>query len=213
MYSLKEEILMTLREKAKILDKTAINRIIMRMSHEILERNSEKIAILGPVVERFQSEVLNNIIESLYELVAANNMFPPAPDEIGGMEIKIKYISILSQAQKKYGLSAIQQTAMFMGQLAQMNPNVLTLLNFEAAVREFAETIGCPPDVMNDKETARKLLEAQQQAAQQQQMIQSIPAQTQAAKTMSETPVSEGKTMLDVIQQSINSPGGVQNAL
>ena len=56
-------------------------------------------------------------------------------------------MSILAQAQKMMGLSAIEQAVAFAGQLAQVDPTVLDTLDSEQVVRTYRDLVGAPASI------------------------------------------------------------------
>lgn len=165
---------------------------------EVNERSSERLLILGSVIERIQSEMLDTVIDRVFDIMYRKNLFPPPPQELQDSGIKIEYISMLAQAQKMIGTRSIEQVAGFVGNLAAANPEVLDKLNFDQSVDEYAEMIGVPPQIIrSDDEVAEmRAARAEQQAAaqQQEQMNQSVGA----AKLLSETKMNEN-TALDAM--------------
>lgn len=166
-------------------------------AQEVMARNQEKMAQLGPVIERLQNEFLSEIIERVYNLLDRNQVFPPIPDDVQetlqGQEIKIEYLSPLAQAQKMSGLTAIEQGISFVGQLAQLDPNVLERVNFAKAVEHYLDKIGVPSSMIRTEDEYQELIQQKQQAqqeqeeqqAQAQQMAQVAPL-AQAAKNLTD---------------------------
>ena len=67
---------------------------------EVAERQQEKIMMMGPVLEKLNSEMLDPFIERLYNILDRNFALPEPPDELDGIDVKVQYVSILAQAQK-----------------------------------------------------------------------------------------------------------------
>ena len=134
-------------------------------------------------------------------------MLQPAPKEIEGAEIKVKYISILAQAQKMVGATAMQQVLQYASQLAQTQlqlgqSEVLDNINFDEQIQEYAEMLGIPAKTMNTPEmrdqirkAKREALAAQQQAAQQAQQVEMLNKGSQAVKNAGTTPVGQNSAL------------------
>lgn len=178
-------------------------------AQEVIARNQEKMAQLGPVVERLQSEFLDVIIERVYNLLDRNGIFPPIPDEVAdimeGQEIKIEYLSPLAQAQKMSGLTAIEQGIAFTGQVAQYDQRVLNRVDFSDAVAKYLDRIGVPATMIRSEEEYQKILEEQQkaqeaaaQAAAQAQAVEQTVPLSQAAKNVQEA-ANDGNPALQEI--------------
>ena len=157
---------------------------------EVLERVSEGLRLLGPVLERLQFEMLDPIIDRLFLISLRNGLFPSVPPEIEGLITKTEYISPLAQAQKAVGTDAFNQLLVFAQTMAGLNPPVLDNIDFDEMLKTYADLIGISPKVIQDDATVdqiRELRRLQQEAALKRER------QTQDAtdlKTMSETQVT-----------------------
>lgn len=171
---------------------------------EVAERHAEKLLLLGPVIERIQSEVLDPDIQRTFSVLFRQTLpdqAPPIPRELADQEIKVEYISMLAQAQKAVGTKSISQFVAFIGGLAQVKPDVLDKANFDAAVDEYAEAQGVPPKLLvTDDEVAKvrqARVQAQAQARQAEEQRADALATTQQAKDLGSIP-SEGNVLADV---------------
>lgn len=172
-------------------------------AEEVVERRSEKLLMLGPVLERLNVDLLDRIIDRTFNIMLRRGLFadltPPA--ELEGVDLKVEYISILATAQKLVATGGIRRTAMFVGELAAINPEVVDKFDFDQAVDEFAQAEGTPPRLIRDDDAvAKKRAERAQQLAQQNAMAMAQPA-ADAAKKLSEAKVGgdEGTSMLDAV--------------
>ncbi|WP_278832398.1 portal protein, partial [Mitsuokella multacida] len=144
-------------------------------AREVIERNQEKMTVLGPVVQRMQYEFLSKIIERVYMVLDRAQVFPqpedPAMQEmLAQQDIKIEYISPLAQAQKVAGLTNIEQFYAFLMNLAQANPNVIDKLNFPETVNRYADMLGTPVAILRTDDEYEKI--QQEKAEKQAQMEQ-----------------------------------------
>lgn len=166
-------------------------------AQEVMARNQEKMAQLGPVIERLQNEFLSDIIERVYNLLERNQVFPPLPEDLQqtlqGQEIKIEYLSPLAQAQRMSGLTAIEQGVSFVGQLAQLDPNVILRVNFDKAVENYLDKLGVPSTMIRTEDEYQEIVQQQQQAQQEQQeqqqqaqQVAQVAPLAQAAKNLTD---------------------------
>lgn len=166
---------------------------------EVAKRHEEKLMMLGPVLERLQTELLDPIIDRTFNLLIESNRLPPPPPELEGMDLKIEYVSMLAQAQKMVGISAIEQTAVFVGNLAQMNPNVLDKFDADEAVDQFAEMVGVPPNIIVPDEVVAETRGARAQKEEQQMMMQegpkSMAEMAKAAKMLSQSDMGDANLL------------------
>lgn len=144
-------------------------------AREVIERNQEKMTMLGPVVQRMQFEFLGKIIERVYNILDRAWVFPEPEDEelletLAGEEIKIEYISPLAQAQKMSGLVNIEQAVGFIANVAQFDPTVLDKLNTSETIDRYFDLVGAPAAIRRTDDEYNAI--QQQKAAQQQEMQQ-----------------------------------------
>ena len=161
---------------------------------EVVQRTSEKMMQLGPLLESAQ-DYLRTIIERVLEIGFRLNIFPPPPQIIQGKTIQIEFISPLVLAQKQQSLvpmSTLVNSTIQTASAAQ-RPDLLDKLDFDEYVDQSAMLLGTPPSlIVGDKQVAQiRQLRAQQQAqqaqlVQQQQALQAAGSIAQTAKTASE---------------------------
>ena len=72
---------------------------------EVLQRNEEKMRILGPVLGRLQQELLQPMILRVFNIMLRNKLFREAPAILNNQEIDIEYVSPLARAQKSSSLN------------------------------------------------------------------------------------------------------------
>ena len=165
-------------------------------AREIIERVQEKMSQIGPVLQRVQHEFLQPAIDRTFGIALKNNLLPPPPDAIQGMDIKIEYVSNMAQAQKMQGLTAIDQLAAFVGTAAQLSQGaVLDKVDFDEMLDKYAEMLGTSPSILLSDDQVQK---TRQQKAQQQQMMQTVQMAQQAAntaKTAADTPLGNGSAL------------------
>jgi hypothetical protein len=172
---------------------------------EVLERVSEGLRLLGPVLERLQFEFLDPVIDRIFAVGLRNDLFPPAPIELEGEELRIEYISPLAQAQKAVGTDALTQLFQFTLAIAQANPEILDNVNFDEMLRIYSELIGVSPKVLNDDSEIEALRE--QRAVQQAAMLaqQQTNQDLQNLKTMSETQVTPDANAIEAVGAATES--------
>lgn len=129
---------------------------------EIMEKQAEKLLMLGPIVERLHSELLDPLTLRCFELLDAAGALPPAPPEVlryaaAGGELKIEYVSMLSQAQKLSGSQSIMQLLEVAGRMAAGRPEVLDKIDFEQALDELSLVTGVPSGVVRPDDEVAEL--------------------------------------------------------
>ena len=143
---------------------------------EVIQRNEEKMRLLGPVLGRLQSELLKPLIDRTFNIILRNNLFPPAPEFLAGKDIEIEYVSPLAKAQKSTELQSIMRAIEIMGSLANVAP-VFDHINMDRLVRHLADIVGVPQKILkpqNQLNAERQQAEAQQEQMQQMQQLQQV---------------------------------------
>lgn len=150
---------------------------------EVAERHEEKLLMLGPVLERLHSEMLDPLIESTFARMVAAGIVPTAPPEMQGMELNVEFVSMLAQAQRAVAINSVDRFVNSLGAIAQFKPEVLDKFDSDHWADEAADMLGIDPGmvVANDKVVLIRSQRAQQQA-QAQQMAQAEQAASAAQK-------------------------------
>ena len=145
---------------------------------EVIQRNEEKMRLLGPVLGRLQSELLKPLIDRCFNILLRRNQFAEAPEFLSGQDVEIEYVSPLAKAQKSTELSSITRALEILGGLANVAP-VFDYINFDALVKHVADIVGMPQKLLKlqsqvnaEREQQAAQAEQQQQMAQMQQVAQ-----------------------------------------
>jgi len=154
-----------------------VNQLMMQQgpqmtATEVIQRNEEKMRLLGPVLGRLQSELLKPLIDRVFAILLRNNMLPQAPEFLSGRDIEIEYVSPLAKAQKSSELQSIMRAIEILGSLANVAP-VFDYVNFDNLVKHLADIVGVPQKILKSQnEVNAEREQAAAQAAEQQQMAQ-----------------------------------------
>jgi len=160
-----------------------VNQLMMQngpqmTATEVIQRNEEKMRLLGPVLGRLQSELLKPLIDRAFALILRKNLFPPAPEFLAGTDIEIEYVSPLAKAQKSTELSSIMRAIEILGSLSNVAP-VFDHINMDKLVRHLADIVGVPQKILKPQS---ELNAERQQAAQQQEQMQQMQQLQQVAE-------------------------------
>ena len=160
-----------------------VNQLMMQQgpqmtATEVIQRNEEKMRLLGPVLGRLQSELLKPLIDRVFAVLLRNNMLPPAPEFLSGRDVEIEYVSPLAKAQKSTELQSIMRAVEILGSLANVAP-VFDYVNFDNLVKHLADIVGVPQKILKTQSQVNAERQAQ---AQQQEQMQSMQQLQQVAK-------------------------------
>lgn len=176
-------------------------------AEEIRARQQEKMLQLGPVLERLNDELLDPLIDRVFSIAYRKGFLPPAPDELSAESIRVEYLSILTQAQKTIGVSAVNQFLAAVAGLAPSHPEILDKINWDRVVDDLAEMYGVPPRELQEKGEVDAIRQQRaEQAAMQQQMAVQM-AQAEQAKTLSEAR-TDRQSALSTLLSSVSGPMG-----
>ena len=148
---------------------------------EVRERVEEKLILLGPVLERLQSELLTPVVDRTFGIMYRNQRIPEPPEELQGRELKVEYVSLLAQAQKAVGTMSIEQFMRFISASAQMYQEALDIMDIDETAEEYAELLGVPPGMIRGKDERDEI---RQFRAQQQQAVLQAQAESQRIDDM-----------------------------
>ena len=168
-----------------------------RTATEIQALEQEKVLMLGPVLERLHSELLDPLVSSTFNFMVEQDILPEVPADLEGRPLSVEYISVLAEKQKTSSADSIIKFSQEIGMLAQLNPLSLDKLDVDAAIDKLADTNGVPPNIIV---SGNRLALIRQQRAEQQQQAEMMQQQAQAAQNMKNmVPVAESQGMRDVL--------------
>lgn len=163
-------------------------------AREVQERHEEKLLALGPVLERLNDELLDPLVDRTFSIMAQVGAIPEPPEEMQGLELKVDYISILSQAQKLVGVTGHDRFLQSTIALAEVFPEVRHKVVIFRAMDDYAEMLGVDPHVVRDTEEAEQLMAQEQRQVQAAQQAEQMKAMGQGVQALGTTPLQGGTT-------------------
>jgi len=147
---------------------------------EVLQRNEEKMRLLGPVLGRLQSELLQPLIERVFNILMRANVFQPAPEILTDQSIDIEYVSPLAKAQKSGDLTSVMRGVEIFGSMSQFAP-VLDYLDADGLVKYVQKMLGLPAAIIKSDQEVAELRQQRQQQEQVAMENQELAEAAQAA--------------------------------
>jgi hypothetical protein len=170
---------------------------------EVQKRDQEKMAVLGPIIDRFQNEGAGPSIKRIFGILRRRGMLPPIPDSLKGVGFDIEYISMLAMAQKAAATTSIERVLATAGNLMAADPEIMDNFDLDETIREYGDLMNAPHKIFRDRKTTeakrQQRRQQQQEALQAQQAAQTSQSAAQTAKVMSDTQVGGGSSALDLI--------------
>lgn len=152
---------------------------------EVVQRTEEKMRLLGPVLGRLQAELLQPMIERVYNIMVRQKAFSPAPDFMSDSDIEIEYVSPLAKAQRSGDIqSALRMIELFMP-LSQIDPSAMDYIDIDGMAKYLLKVLGVPATTIRGSDQVSQLRqerqEAQEAAEESQETMQFMEAAGQAA--------------------------------
>lgn len=163
---------------------------------EAAQRYEEKLAMLGPTIERIQDESLDREVEEIYAICDNFKLFPPPPRELAGHRVNVQYISTLAQAQRMVGAQNIERLTAYVGAVAPLDPKASLRFNADEAIKEYGSMYASNPKLLRSDAAVAQLIQQQQVQQQRQQLAASAEPLAKATKAIGDTNVN-GQNMLE----------------
>lgn len=171
-------------------------------AREIAERHEEKLLQLGPVLERLHNELLDPLIDRVFNLMQEAGVLPVPPEELQDKEINVEYVSVLAQAQQMVGVTAIERTVGFVSELSAAFPDARHKLNAQQAVDDYANAMGVSPHIIRSDDETAEIVRQEQEAIQQQQVAEQMQQSVDMAQQASQTDTSGQNALTDVMRMA-----------
>lgn len=168
-------------------------------AREVAERHEEKLLALGPVLERTNDELLDPLVDRVFAMMVRAGAIPDPPDELVETDLKVEYISILSQAQKLVGVVGQDRFLQSTIALAEVFPEVRHKVNVFQAINDYADLLGVNPRLVVPDAEARAAVEQSQQAQQAQVQGEQFKNVAQGAKALSDTSLENDNALKRVM--------------
>ena len=151
---------------------------------EVTERHEEKMLLMGPVLERLNAEMLDPLINIVFNKLVQADLLPPLPEDLQGQQLNVEFISILAQAQKAISTNSVDRMFSVLGNLAGMRPDIVDNVDLDFWPQWYADALGVDPRFIVSGKKVAVIREQRAQAEQQAAAMEQIQGATQAAKNM-----------------------------
>ncbi len=152
---------------------------------EVYARQAQVAMMLAPTMGRQQSEYLGPIIHRELQVGFDCGVFDavgPMPRALAkrGGAYSVDYTSPLARAARAPEATAILQTLQSMGQMAQIDPDVIMRFDLDLSMQEVADINGMPAKLIRSDEQVAALKQQKQQQAQAAAIAQHAPGLSMA---------------------------------
>jgi Asp-tRNA(Asn)/Glu-tRNA(Gln) amidotransferase C subunit len=171
---------------------------------EINERKEEKLLALGPVLEQLNQDLLDPLIDIAFDIMDRQGLFPPPPEEINGIELKVEYVSVMALAQKLIAIGAHDRFMSYIGQVAQFSPDVMDKVDLDQSIDIYGEITSVSPGVVRSDEDVQSIRDQRAQSQAKQAQVEQMNQVANTAKQLSETD-TEGQNALTGLMKVANA--------
>jgi hypothetical protein len=176
---------------------------------QVLEMMGEKAAVLGAKIGRFESELLDPLIDRVDTIETEAGRMPDPPDilrEFAGAEIEVNYLGPLAMTQKalfrRQGATSALETVK---PWLELFPQSGRVINADAIVRATLEdTQDFPSNAIRSEEEVAEIEKQEQEAQQQQLGLQVADRMGQHANKLGKAP-EPGSIMEKMMGQAGNA--------
>lgn len=189
-----------------------------KTAYEISQINQERLLMLGPVLQRLNSEMLDPTIDMTFEAMLQQSqgpdpstwLIPPPPKELAGQPLKVEYTSVLATALKLLEVGSITQFMQFIGSISALDPQILDVVDFDQAAQQVGNDLGVPPSIIRSDDDIAAIRQQKAQQAQQAQLAAQAPAIAQYAKAAKDAgaAVASPGSLLGAAGAAINQGAG-----
>jgi hypothetical protein len=161
---------------------------------QVMEMQGEKAVMLGDIVGQINSELLDPLVDRVFQIEYTAGRIPPPPDILSAFEgsrIEVHYVGPLAQAQRRlFRTQGIVQGLSTLALVAERHPEVEDNVDFDIVAREVLEANGFPVRALRDegRRDAMRNDRAQQAAADKQAAM--LVQGAQAIPNLSKSPES-----------------------
>tara|TARA_R100001594_G_scaffold63070_2_gene97491 strand:+ start:97 stop:1692 length:1596 start_codon:yes stop_codon:yes gene_type:complete len=135
---------------------------------EVIQRQEERMRVIGPVLGRLMNEMLRPLIDRAFALMLRAEMLSIPPEVLQGVDVDIEYVSPLARAQKSSSVNGVIRALEILMPLAQSLP-VGDHINPDGLVNYLTESLGVPKKVLKPQSAIDE--EREERAAMQQMQM------------------------------------------
>ena len=108
--------------------------------------------MLMATINRLESEMIEPMLVRTLDVLERSGRLPPRPPELVGVDIRPRFLSPVSRANRASEAQAILSVFADGGQLAAIDPGVLDNMDSDAAMRALLDARVVPPEIVRSSE-------------------------------------------------------------
>jgi len=142
---------------------------------EVIQRQEDKMRLMGPMVGRLQTEFLGPLVDRVFKILSRRELFAMPPESYIGEDLQVDYISPVARAQKAQLVFNFSRFLESIIPLANIKPEIFDNLDADNAFRWAHATLDVPMDTIlpvEERDQQRQERAEAEQAAQQAALAQ-----------------------------------------
>lgn len=165
-----ENVRQRIRE-AFFIDQLQLNEGPQMTATEVLQRTEEKLRMMGPILGRLHFEFLRPLIDRVFAVMLRKGLLPPAPQELSGANLEVRFSSMIARAQRSSEADNITRVMGTIAPFIEVDPSVMDNIDLDGMVRHVGNIFNVSHEVFKDVEVVEEV-RAQRAAVQEQQLQQ-----------------------------------------
>lgn len=171
--SLGEEIAQGYRDRVRemfYVDKLQLNEGPQMTATEVIQRNEDRLRLLGPVTGRVQAELLGPCLQRVFGLLMRAGRLPAAPEVFAdqSVSLRIVYQSPMMKAQEQTEANGLLRVTQLISPFMSLDPTVMDVFNSEAIARGMGEMYSINPEYFRSDKEVQAIRQQRAQAQQEQ---------------------------------------------
>ena len=136
---------------------------------QVMELSGRAQQILGPLMGRLQTELLEPLLERSFQILARMGRITRPPPSVAGQPIRVRFVSPIQRAQRATEAQALVSASNQVLQLAQAEPTIMDKLDPDRHVEFIYNAWGVPPELLRTQAMVDGMREARAQQMREQE--------------------------------------------
>lgn len=153
---------------------------------EVQDRREEKMRMIAPMLARQMGELLGPMIRLTYRLKLRAGQIPPAPASVIDKKLRLVYMSPAAKAQMGVNALAMARYINDLLPVAQADPSVFDVIDFDAFPREYAKYRGTPVTILRTPEAVKQIRAERAKMQQAKQLAEIAEPASKAVKNIAD---------------------------
>jgi hypothetical protein len=183
---------------------TQMEGIQPRNELEITKRDLERLQVLGPFINLFETECASPAIMRILAIMERRRLLLPRPPSLRGVPLKLEYRSIMKIAQEAAETASMERLfqvagAMSLGAKDAGRPDPGRIVKWDDMLRQYGRLVNVHESLFFSQNEVMRADQTRAQQAQQAQALQLTQPAVEAAQGLSNTQIGGGKSALEAI--------------